>query len=111
MTPTKTRAALTGVFLIVWLFVAPGFSVAAGSSDRHPADQGRPVHRTVVHYRHFGGYMPLYGYVGHHGQYVPGAGDKRLYGPGYVFVPGHGILDETCNLPTSTCTNEYRDVR
>jgi hypothetical protein len=26
-------------------------------------------------------------------------------------VPGRGTLDEACNLPSSTCTNEYRDVR
>ena len=38
-------------------------------------------------------------------------GDRLIHGPGYVFVPGRGILDEACNLPTSTCTNEYRDVR
>jgi hypothetical protein len=53
----------------------------------------------------------LYGYYTRHGQYVPGAGDRLIYGPGYVFVPGRGILDEACNLPSSTCTNEYRDVR
>ena len=37
------------------------------------------------------------------------AGDRGPYG--YVFVPGHGILGEACNLPTSTCENQYRDVR
>jgi len=42
---------------------------------------------------------------------VPGAGDRLIYGPGYVYVPGHGILDEACNLPSSTCPNEYRDIR
>jgi len=31
--------------------------------------------------------------------------------PGYVFVPGKGVLGESCNMPTSTCTNEYRDVQ
>jgi hypothetical protein len=41
---------------------------------------------------------------------VPGPGDRLIQGPGYVYVPGHGILDEACNLPSSTCTNEYRDV-
>jgi hypothetical protein len=29
-------------------------------------------------------------------------------GPGYVFVPRNGIADEACNLPTSTCSNEFR---
>ena len=32
------------------------------------------------------------------------------FGPGYIFVPGRGILGEDCNMPTSTCPNEYRDV-
>jgi hypothetical protein len=32
-------------------------------------------------------------------------------GPGYVFVPGHGILGEDCNMPTSTCPNELRDAQ
>jgi hypothetical protein len=31
--------------------------------------------------------------------------------PGYVFVPGVGILGESCDLPTSSCSNEYRDVQ
>jgi hypothetical protein len=31
-------------------------------------------------------------------------------GPGYVFVPGKGIIGEACNLPTSACPNEMRDV-
>jgi hypothetical protein len=37
--------------------------------------------------------------------------DESAGGPGYVFVPGRGILNESCNMPTSTCTNEYRDVQ
>jgi hypothetical protein len=49
------------------------------------------------------GYRPLYGYYTRHGQYVPNANDRLIYGPGYVFVPGGGILDEACNLPSSTC--------
>ncbi|MGP0090565.1 MAG: hypothetical protein ACLPKB_11500 [Xanthobacteraceae bacterium] len=43
-------------------------------------------------------------------EYARGVAGYR--GPyGYVFVPGHGILGEACNLPTSTCENQYRDVR
>jgi hypothetical protein len=29
--------------------------------------------------------------------------------PGHTFVPGKGILDAPCNLPTSACPNEMRD--
>jgi hypothetical protein len=31
-------------------------------------------------------------------------------GPGYVYVPSKGIVDEACNLPTGACPNEMRDV-
>ena len=49
-------------------------------------------------------YGPEYGFP----RYVP-ANAIRL--PGYTFVRGVGILGEACNLPTSACTNEYRDVK
>jgi hypothetical protein len=43
-----------------------------------------------------------------------GAGPYRgpVYSqPGFVFVPGKGILGEDCNMPTSTCANELRDTQ
>jgi len=49
-------------------------------------------------------YGPEYGFLSH----VP-ANAIRM--PGYTFVPGVGILGASCDLPTSACTNEYRDVR
>ena len=94
-------------FLSVFLLVGlSGLKVAAAGSGRHTHHVQRV---STVHY--FGAHRPLYGYYSRHGQYVPGAGDRLIYGPGYVFVPGRGILGEACNLPTSTCTNEYRDIR
>jgi hypothetical protein len=36
---------------------------------------------------------------------------NAIVGPGYTFVPGVGILGESCDLPTSACPNEYRDVQ
>jgi hypothetical protein len=30
--------------------------------------------------------------------------------PGYVYAPGRGIVDEACNLPTSSCPDWQRDV-
>jgi hypothetical protein len=36
---------------------------------------------------------------------------NAVRGPGYTFVPGKGILGESCDLPSSACPNEYRDVR
>jgi len=49
-------------------------------------------------------YGPEYGFL----RRVP---PNAIVGPGYTFVPGVGILGESCDLPTSACTNEYRDVR
>ena len=40
---------------------------------------------------------------------VPAECDRR---PWLYFVPGvEGILGASCDLPTSACTNEYRDVK
>jgi hypothetical protein len=44
---------------------------------------------------------PEYGFL----SYVP---PNAIRGPGYTFI---GILGESCDLPTSACTNEYRDVQ
>jgi hypothetical protein len=49
-------------------------------------------------------YGPEYGFL----RSVPG---NAVQMPGYTFVPGVGILGESCDLPTSACTNEYRDVK
>jgi hypothetical protein len=49
-------------------------------------------------------YAPEYGFLRH----IPA---NAISGPGYTFVPGVGILGESCDLPTSACTNEYRDVQ
>jgi hypothetical protein len=91
--------------VIASLFVGPLASVAVAHTERHAR------HARGVPARSFASDKPLYGYYSRHGQYVPGAGDRLMYGPGYAFVPGRGILDEACNLPTSTCPNEYRDIQ
>ena len=49
-------------------------------------------------------YGPEYGFLRH----VP---PNAIVGPNYTFVPGVGILGASCDLPTSACTNEYRDVK
>jgi hypothetical protein len=49
-------------------------------------------------------YGPEYGFL----RSVP---PNAIRMPGYTFVPGAGILGESCDLPTSACTNEYRDVQ
>jgi hypothetical protein len=42
--------------------------------------------------------------------YTAPPGVTVYHWPGYLYVPGRGIADEACNLPTSTCPNEYRPV-
>lgn len=49
-------------------------------------------------------YRPEYGFLSH----IP-ANAIRM--PGYTFVPGVGILGASCDLPTSACPNEYRDIQ
>ncbi len=115
MSPTKVGLTHRQGFLIAALLLASGtVSSVAASNDRLSAVASHRAHRVpAVHLHYFGGHtphMPLYGYY-IHGQYVPGAHDTLVYGPGYVFVPGHGILDEDCDMPTSTCSNEYRPVK
>jgi hypothetical protein len=49
-------------------------------------------------------YAPNYGFPSH----VP---SDAIRMPGYTFVPGVGILGESCDLPASACSNRYRDVQ
>ena len=49
-------------------------------------------------------HRPEYGFLKH----VP---PNAIRMPGYIFVPGVGILGESCDLPTSACSNRYRDIQ
>jgi hypothetical protein len=42
--------------------------------------------------------------------YTAPPGATVYHWPSYLYVPGRGIAGEACNLPTSTCPNEYRPV-
>jgi hypothetical protein len=83
---------------------------SAGAADH--AKRGHPAWHSHFHHLHmsYGApsatlpYGPEYGFLRH----VPAS---AIRGPGYIFVPGVGILGESCNLPSSACTNEYRDIR
>jgi hypothetical protein len=88
-----------------------GQPAAAATSDKNKTAVVSPhTHRgTVVRRRQSaaptlpGG--PEYGFLKH----VP-PNATRLPG-GYIFVPGVGILGESCDLPTSACSNRYRDIQ
>ena len=98
--------------------VSVGLTATAALADRSARDGREPsnarktayTHAMAVQHRHiarhtgdrFGRYPPPPNYA---------TAPLVYYGPGYLFLPGHGILDEACNLPTSTCPNEYRDTR
>jgi hypothetical protein len=41
-------------------------------------------------------------------QHVP---PNAIRMPGYIFVPGVGILGESCDLPISAYSNRYRDIQ
>jgi hypothetical protein len=94
--------------LVVALFaVSLGAQNAIAAAPKHPTGRARnaqAVHRSHVSHRFARApSAPVYGYAG--------GPTRPIQEPGYVFVPGRGILGESCNMPTSTCTNEYRDVQ
>ena len=49
-------------------------------------------------------YRPEYGFL-------PRVPPDAIRMPGYTFVPGVGILGASCDLPTSACSNQYRDIQ
>jgi len=108
--PKTCGQAFVTAFAIATVLVAPCAAnlAVAGGVARYA--RGVPTARAADH-GSFANYNPVHGYYTHHDQYVPGAGDRLIYGPGYVFVPGRGILGKDCAMPTSTCANEYRDIR
>ncbi len=88
--------------------------VAFGAQSAWAADQAKRSHH--ARYSSFHGlhmsyrsqtlpYGPEYGFLSH----VP---PNAIRTPGgSIFVPGVGILGESCDLPSSACTNEYRDIQ
>lgn len=91
-----TPSVFAAAFAIGSLMLASGNAVAA-ATPRVPV-AAHPGYTTQSrHHRHYlsGRYRPIYDWAA----------------PGYVFVPGRGIPGEACNMPTSTCTNEYRDIQ
>jgi hypothetical protein len=108
----KIASALCATFLLAAFALSPQSAAAASSyKGKHAA--------TVVH-RSYHGYAAYRGPRAAHGEtlpYGPEYGFLRqvppnaIRMPGYTFVPGVGILGESCDLPTSACPNQYRDVK
>jgi hypothetical protein len=102
-----TSLKISGVFssfLLAAIAISLGAPSASAASARH---------RVRHLYANYGWsryprpaalpYGPEYGFL----KNVP---PNAVRGPGYTFVPGVGILGESCDLPTSACSNEYRDI-
>ena len=98
-----SRAGCVGIALAA-VVVSFGAQLAAARPLQH--------HRHHLYAMYRGPYAPSaalphtpeYGFLSH----VPA---NAIRGPGYTFVPGVGILGKSCDLPTSACTNEYRDTQ
>ena len=112
----KTLVKISSVFCTGFLLAAVGMSLtgqsAAAASNKYRR-AAPPVHRTHHLYARYGWppfaqpgalpYGPEYGFL----RSVP---PNAIRMPGYTFVPGVGILGESCDLPTSACSNQYRDI-
>jgi hypothetical protein len=108
---SKTSRAVSAGFLLATIAASLSAQPAAAATHKRAAPTVHHVHHAYASYRRpqFAHpatlpYGPEYGFLAR----VP-ANAIRM--PGYTFVPGVGILGASCDLPTSACTNEYRDVR
>ncbi len=94
-------------------WVALALAVGLPSAETHAAPPGRHAARHHA-IRHLGTPHPLPA-MRRAGPSAPdmrsGFGPYGYVNPGYVFVPGRGILDEDCDMPTSTCPNDMRDTQ
>jgi hypothetical protein len=102
--PPKISSAICASCLLVALAVSVAASgAAAASPDKYAtaAKHRGPYAKIAMHRAR--------GVRG--GREYPNIPPNAIRMPGYIFVPGVGILDESCDLPTSSCPNEYRDVQ
>jgi hypothetical protein len=110
MSPDLSRATLA-VFSAVLLLAAlfGGAPAVAATPDKskplvsrqvrgHDGVSRRQVHAPALPHG------PEYGFL----KRIP---PNAIRMPGYIFVPGVGILGESCDLPTSACSNRYRDIQ
>ena len=94
------------------VLTAQGFASPAGTWQHHHGkhqatgySQSIPEQYDVSHYLT----RPYPDYVGW--AYVHHSPGRWIYfGHSYTLVPGRGIVDEACNLPTSACPNSQRNV-
>jgi hypothetical protein len=94
--------------IIVAVGVTTTGAIAGSSADNRKIRLARPAAHSVVHDRR---HLARRAFASR--ELVRGFGyaAPAYRWPGYVCVPGKGILDEACNLPTSACPNEMRDIQ
>ncbi len=106
----KTSLKISSIFSASTLFVALTASFGAQPAAANNPALHRAHHAYASHRGHGLAYPatlphgPEYGFL----RSVPPNATRT---PGYTFVPGVGILGESCDLPTSACPNEYRDIQ
>jgi len=105
-------SANNGSTVVAALILTLGFltTSAVGGTAIHDL-RGRHAERTRSHTTLSPSYHKARHDVAHHAGYRGAHASANFFAPGYVFVPGHGILGEDCNMPTSTCPNEVRDTQ
>ena len=106
----KISAAVCASCLAVALAVSLEASDAAAASafeGKHVAFARHRVHHSRITVYRDPRFRRGVGWAGQY-RYLP---PNAVRMPGYVFVPGVGILGESCDLPTSSCPNEYRDIQ
>lgn len=108
----EIRATLAAGLAAAALALSLG-APAAIAANTEASDSHQAHHARLLHPRHHRvrdaqtrvlPNLPEYGFLSH----VP-ADAIRM--PGYTFVPGVGILGASCDLPTSACSNQYRDIQ
>jgi len=102
----KLRARIaTSLAAVFALSSGSPVALAASTGRVHHGRVHHAIHRTPsnAHARTLPN-APEYGFLSH----VP---PNAVVTPGYTFVPGVGILGESCDLPTSACSNQYRDIQ
>jgi hypothetical protein len=107
--------AAASAVIVSLAFMSAG--AMAGTYARNEKNyQARPTANSLVQYhRHAARRATAHReFVRHLGDGAPAynaAPPNLARWPGYVYLPGKGILDEACNLPTSACPNEMRDIQ
>jgi len=104
--PVAIAATSVVISLAAPVAVASNNGVSNPHRFQHRLHRERPyqaTYRSAVDGRALP-YRPEYGFLSH----VP---SNAIRMPGYTFVPGVGILGASCDLPTSACSNQYRDVQ